>query len=304
MVTGACQANAGLLIVDVEKGVQEQTKRHAYILKLLGINQLIVVINKMDLVNFSKKKYEKVKKEVLKYLKEIGTTPNFIIPVSAYYGDGVTKNSERIPWYKAETVIDALDALKEPFKTYDFRLPIQDIYKLSNKRIYVGNILSGMVKVGENVKIFPSGEEAKIEQIITFEGKMKEAEKPKAIGVTLNKQGFLRGNVITKGKKPIVTNEIEPTVFCLLNEVKEKEQYIFRCVTQETKCKIERVVEKIDVNTLEKIKNTTALKETEVGKVKIHLNKPVVVEKFENLPELGRFILEKNGEIVAGGIIT
>jgi len=302
MVTGASQADASILIIDVKEGVQEQTKRHAYLLKLLGISNLIIAINKMDLVNYEEKFFKKVKDEIILFLNEIGISSSFIIPISAYEGDNIVKKSENMKWYKGLTILEALDNLKKVTTIYDFRMPIQDIYEVNNKEVYVGNILSGEVRKGEIVKIFPNNENTKVKEILISNGEIEYAKSPMAIGIVIDKK-LKRGNVLAKGKKPLILKKISPLVFCLIDELIENENYTLRCVTQEVKCKINKIIEKIDINTLERLESHGKLKETDIGKIEISLEKPIVMEKFNELKELGRFVLLNKGEIIAGGIL-
>lgn len=301
MVTGVSQADAAILIVDVKEGIMEQTKRHAYLLKLLGISNIIVVVNKMDLVDYKKEYFEKVKQGILNYLEEIGIFPRNLIPISAYEGDNVVKKSKRMNWYRGLTFIEALDSLEKKEELFDLRLPIQDVYLENGKPIYVGNILSGEIRKGEIVKCYPGGEEIKIKKILDGEREIELAKAPKAVGLLASKE-LRRGFVLTKNSEPIVTKEISALVFCLIENIEEKRKYTLRCSTQEVECKIEKILEKIDVETLEK-ERARRLKEAEIGKLEISLKKPIVVERFKNLKELGRFVLLKNGKIIGGGII-
>lgn len=301
MITGASQADASVLIIDAKEGIKEQTKRHAYLLKLLGIEQVIIAISKMDLVGYNKKIFEKIRDEMLDYLSNIEIKPNFVIPVSAYEGDNVVNNSENMKWYKGLTVLKALDSFKIAFKDYDFRFPIQDVYNIEDEKVCVGNIISGEIKKDEKIKIFPEGKEAKIKKIIVLEKELKKAGKPKAIGIVLDDK-VERGEIICKGKKPILTKEIETNIFCMIEKLEIGERYTFRCATQEISCKIDDIKEVINVLTLNRERENT-LKETEIGKVRLILDKIAVIEKFNTLSNLGRFVLEKNGEIIAGGII-
>jgi len=302
MVTGASQADASILIIDVKEGIQEQTKRHAYLLKLLGISNLIIAINKMDLVNYEEKFFKKVKNEITLFLNEIGVSSSFIIPISAYEGDNVVKKSENMKWYKGLTILEALDNLKKATTIYDFRMPIQDIYEINNKEVYVGNILSGEIRKGEIVKIFPNNENAKVKEILISNGEIEYAKSPMAIGIVIDKK-LKRGNVLAKGKKPLILKKISPLVFCLIDELIENENYTLRCVTQEVKCKINKIIEKININTLERLEAHGKLRETDIGKIEISFEKSIVMEKFNELKELGRFVLLNKGEIIAGGIL-
>lgn len=305
MVTGASQANAAILIVDSKEGIREQTKRHAYILEFLGIEQTIVAVNKMDLVGFSELRFNEIKNDLAEYLTQIGIKPECFLPISAYKGDNVVTRSHNMPWYSGNTVIQALDSLKEVAREYHFRMPIQDVYEIEEDKISVGTILSGSLTKGDNVEIFPPGGEAKIRGIVTFEGELEEATKPRSIGVIFD-GGLLveRGNVICKGENPLVVTRTKASILCMSDELLAGGKYGFRCTTQETGCTLEKVIERIDTTTLEELAGGGNLRKTEIGKVILEFERPVVVERFSALPELGRFILEEQGEIVAGGVIT
>jgi small GTP-binding protein len=159
MLTGASQAEAALLIVDAKEGVEEQTKRHANLVSMLGLGQIIVVINKMDLVDYKEDKFNSLKKEVDKFLSSIKQRPDYYIPISALKGDNVAKHSEQMNWYKGMTVLESLDSLKNeiPLEDKSLIFPIQDVYKISGKRIAVGRIEAGSLSKGMEVKILPDG---------------------------------------------------------------------------------------------------------------------------------------------------
>jgi len=302
MVTGASQAEASILIVDVTRGAEEQTMRHAYILKLLGIDRVILAVNKMDLINYDKEKYTRVARQCEKYLRAIGITLQHMIPVSAYNGDNIVKPSQRMNWYKGPTILEALDSLDVIRMEYDFRLPVQDHYTINGDRVYVGNILSGCISRRSEVTVYPGGENAVVKEILTFEGRLEKACRPKAIGLILSGFSPKRGDIIARGGRPTVAKNVRSTILCLIGEVRENESYLFRCTTQEVKCKVRRIEDKVDVETLERLPSTGVLKQAEIGTVYIEFEHPVVLEKVIVLPELGRFVLLKNGIIVAGGI--
>ncbi len=301
MVTGVSQADAAILIVDVKEGVKEQTKRHAYLAKLLGIGEVIVAINKMDLVNYDRNAFERVREEVLDYLRKIGLKAKFVIPISAYYGDNVAKKSEKMDWYKGLTLLEALDRLEKRSKGFDFRFIVQDEFRLDGETIYLGNVIAGKVKRGEIVKRFPEGDEVLIKKIFYGEKGVEKAKEPLAVGIIADKK-LRRGNVLAKGEAK-VRKKIEALVFCLLNEIKEGNEYLLKCMTQESLCKIEKVFEKIDVENLER-KEGKRIREIEIGRVLISLDKPLAFENFKDLPEMGRFVLIEKGKIIAGGILT
>jgi len=303
MITGASQADAAILIVDASEGVREQTKRHAYILKLLGIENALVAINKMDLVGYEKHAFDRVKKDVLDYLKKLGITPKSVIPVSAKLGDNVVIKSNKMEWYKGLTLIEALDSLKRKKSDYYFRFPVQDVYEINGERLAVGNIISGEVEVGERVVIYPERREAKVEKIIVFGKKLRKAKKPSSIGLVLEGCDIGRGDVVCKGRPPVILKEFETNVFCI-RKLEVGGTYVFACMTQEVDGKILEIKERIDTNTLERKRGIKVLGECEIGRITVRLKQPMVFEKFSDVAELGRFVIKENGEIIAGGIIA
>ncbi len=298
MLTGATQAQAAVLIVSVKEGVEEQTKRHALLLKLLGIEKIIVVVNKMDLVSYEEQAFEKIKKHMLEFLNSINLRAYEVIPISAMNGDNVVNLSKNMPWYKGKTLLETLEKIEQEEKIHrTFVFSVQDVYTKNGERIYVGNIVSGKVKKGEEVLVLPKGEKVKIEKILLPE-EVEEAEYPKAIAIALNSNEISRGDVIAKHELK-TTKQIRATIFAL-SEVKNS-TYEFSCSTQKVKCKIE-IEEKLDIETLKPV-NEKELDNGDIANAIITLERPVVIENFYTLPELGKFTLEKEGEVVAGGII-
>jgi len=307
MITGATQAEAAILIIDVTCGVQEQTRRHAYILSMLGINQVIVVLNKMDLVDYSQEAFDEVKEQATNFLKAIGIEPKFLIPISAMNGDEVARPKDSLGWYSGPTVLTALDNLKKKPLATDkpLRLPIQDMYTFRNRRIAVGRVVSGVIRRGDKVCISPDGEKTSIESLEEFERNPSKASAGKSTGITVS-SGFLRrGQVISHiNDIPLVTSSFKGHVFWMENSpYSQGEQITFKCATQETSCTLQ--IEKVfNSSTLKMVKhNGKKIENRQVADVKIETVNPVVVENFNDIPELGRFILERK-DCCAGGIIT
>ncbi len=309
MITGASQAEAAMLIVDIEEGVQEQTRRHAYILSLLGLDQVIVVINKMDLVDYKEERYEEVKKELLKFLNSIKIKPTYIIPISAKQGDFIAKKTKNLSWFKGPTVLEALDTFKtrKSARNKALRLPVQDVYKYE-KRIIAGRVESGTIKPGEKIKILPSGEETIVQSIEEY-GKenVKQAEAGKSTGITTRDKVFAdRGDVITHTRDlPAVTDTIKAHVFWMDKQpFKKNERLLFKCATQEVMSSIDKIDRVIDSSTLKLLsKDADQIKNREVADIIIKTEKPVVVENFNIVQELGRFVFQRK-DTCAGGIIT
>jgi len=310
MITGASQAEAAILIIDVVEGVKEQTKRHSYMLSLLGLHQVVVVLNKMDLVNFSQDRFDTIKKDAAKWLKSISIEPTFYIPISAIKGDNVVSKSENMDWYTGLTFLESLDTLqnRQPPEHKPLLMPIQDVYKIGDKRINVGRVESGIIEKGAEVKILPTGRITKINSIEKYLEETNKAIASECIGITTTDSVFLdRGNVVClPGAEPALTDRIPANIFWMTKQDFGKDQKLtIRCATQETACKVESIDKRIDSSTLEVIaENADVIKNLEVAEVVIKTKKPVAIKDFNDVQELGRFVLVQNENICAGGIIT
>src|SRR5947207_6932979 len=221
MITGASQADGALLIIDALEGVRDQTRRHGYLLHLLGIKQVAVVVNKMDRVDFSGARFAAISQEISAHLTGLGVTPTAVIPISARDGDGVAALTPRTRWYQGPTVVEALDALEpaRPLEALALRLPVQAIYKFDDRRIVAGRIESGHLAAGEEIVIMPAGKIAKIK---TIEGwpatPVKGAQTAgRSVGITLDRELFIeRGDVIAHvGATPRDTRRIRRRIFWL-----------------------------------------------------------------------------------------
>jgi sulfate adenylyltransferase large subunit len=309
MISGASQAEAAALIVDAEEGVKEQTKRHAYILGMLGLSQVIVIINKMDLVRYDQNRYENVKKELLEFLSNINIKPYYVIPISAKNGDFIANKTENMEWYQGPTLLEALDTFKtkESANEKPLRFVVQDVYSL-DKRIIAGRVESGIIRKGDRIRILPSGEETGVKSVEEYLKNITEAEAGKSIGITTEDKLFIdRGDVIVNnnGDMPTVTKRIKANVFWMDRiPFKKGESLRFRCATQEVNCDIESIKRVINSSTLELIaEDATEIRNREVANIIIRTDKPVVVENFNKMEELGRFVLGRE-DTCAGGIIT
>lgn len=310
MITGASQAEAAVLIVDAKEGVREQTRRHAYILDMLGIDQVIVLINKMDLVGYDRERFDLVRKELLQFLSEIGIKPSFVIPISAREGDFVAGKTDNMEWYDGPTVLEALDRLriKVSAREKPLRFVVQDVYNF-DKRIVVGRVESGVIRRGDQIKILPSGEVTRVKTIEEYlKDDVPEAEVGKSIGITTEEKLFIdRGDVIVHdgADLPAVRDEIRANIFWMdKTPYKIGETVWLRCATQEVACEIEKINRVIDSSTLESIGDSVnEIRDREVADITIRTAKPVVVERFNSIPELGRFVLARE-DTCAGGIIT
>lgn len=310
MITGASHAEAAVLIVDVNEGVKEQTKRHSYILSMLGLNQVIVVMNKMDLVDFSAERFETVKQDLQEWLRAVDITPLVCVPISAIRGDNIAAKSKNMDWYAGPTFLESLDALQNTPPTEDkpLLLPIQDVYKIQDKRISVGRVESGVIKKGAEVKVLPGGHVTSVLSIEKFLEDTDTAIAGECIGLTTAEAVFIeRGNVLcSPASQPILTDRITANIFWMSGKDFTKNRKLtIRCATQEMSCKVVSIDKRIDSSTLELLDtDCQTLKNLEVAEVTIETKKPIVVKNFNDVQELGRFVLVHDQNICASGIIT
>lgn len=310
MITGASQADAAILVIDATEGIREQTKRHAYILSLLGLEEIIVVINKMDMAGYNKEKFEELKEEITKFLMKMNKKAFCFIPISAMLGDNVLKRSKEMDWYEEPTVIESLDRLTNHSSSDNYSLiaPVQDVYRVGEKRIIICNIEKGSVSAGKKIKIYPNGNASEVRSIESFLSDKKEAFAGENIGITTIDPLFAeRGNVICGfSDKLDISDSFHANVFWMHQEsIKKGEGITLKCATQEVDCKIEEIYKKIDSSTLEFIDNNMEmLKSLEIGQVLIKTKKPITMTTFSKMQEMGRFVLTKKESICAGGIIT
>lgn len=308
MITGASQAETAAIIIDAEEGVKEQTKRHAFILSMLGMKNVIVLINKMDRVGYNQGRFNEINDAFTHFLKEIRLNAVDIIPISASKGDNVVNRSDHLPWYAGQTFLEALDSLhlKKNEQDLPFRFVVQDIYNFS-KRIIAGKVVSGVLRQNEMVTILPTGESTRIQSLEEYLKCPTTAETGKCIGITTTEKVFCdRGYVFSDPEDlPVVTHQFRANIFWMDKvPCKKGETVIFRCSTQESRCTITAFHTVIDSSSLEQIGSyTNEIKNREVAQVTIHTDNPVVLEEFSKTAELGRFVLVTN-DVSAGGIIT
>ena len=310
MITGASQADVAVLICSAYEGVEEQTRRHAYVLKLLGLHQIIVAYNKMDLVGYDQRRFEEVKADLNEFLRRIDVTPRLEVPVSAKLGDNVAERSPNMPWHDGPTILEGLDWFKKSLLPTEkpVRLPIQDVYEVDGQQVAVGRVESGILERGAILTFLPSGAGRSVVEIRKHgEQDIHSASAGECIGIVFDSGAVERGEV---GCPPedvakLVTS-LDASVFWLARTpLRTRDELTVRCSTQEKTCRVSAIRERVDSSTLEHLEHDAAtLLETEVGEVTITTDSPIVVEAFEDVPELGRFVLLRNRDVVAGGIVT
>jgi bifunctional enzyme CysN/CysC len=309
MITGASQADGAVLIIDALEGVRDQTRRHGYLLHLLGIKQVAVVVNKMDRVDFSAIRFKEISDEISAHLIGLGVTPSAVIPISARDGDGVAERTPRIGWYKGPTVVEALDALEpaRPLEQLALRLPVQAIYKFDDRRIVAGRIESGNLAAGDEIVIMPAGKIARIRTVeswpVTPLGGPQGAGR--SVGITLDRELFLeRGDVIAHtGQSPRDTRRIRARIFWLHDkELSKGDAILIRLGTREARATVVAIEKAVDPGELSNAE-TRSIARNHVGEIDISLAQPIAADPYSENPRTGRLVIEVNGRIAGGGLV-
>ena len=306
MLTGASHADVAVLVVSAEEGVQEQTRRHMFLLKMLGIKQVFVVVNKMDIEDYKKERFEEVKEQISKLLDSFDYQAEemLFIPVSAMEGDNIYSYSEKMKWYDGPTLIDALDGVTLKGKEKPLRFAVQDIYKVEDEETIVGRVESGILRRADNVVFEPSGVKAKVEKINVFEGELAEAKAGDSIGIIINGGVVKRGDVLgLLEKPPKPTNAFLGEAVLLDKNLKKGEVVEIRCGTAKVSGEIKEIKEKIDSETGAVLEsNPEEINEHDAATI-VFATEPLVVEEFAEIPELGRFVLVKANKNIGAGVV-
>jgi len=314
MITGASQADAAILVVDARDGVQAQTKEHIFLSRTIGINQLIVAINKMDRVNYEEKRFNEVKKDVSSLLKIIGYKVDKIpfVPISAFYGENIIKKSEKLPWYNGPTLIDTINALEVPFLPVDLplRLPIQDVYSISGVgTVPVGRVETGVMKKGDKVIFQPSNVIGEIKSIEMHHEEIPEALPGDNVGFNVRgvgKKDIRRGDVCGHPENPpSVAEEFTAQVVILQHPTAITVGYtpVIHCHTAQVACTFVELQKKLDPRTGQVAEeNPDFLKTGDAAIVKLKPTRPLVIEKSKDIPQMGRFAIRDMGMTIAAGV--
>ena len=312
MVCGAAQADAAVLVVDALEGVREQTRRHGYLLHLLGIRQVAVAINKMDLAGYAESRFEEVSGECLDYLGSIGldTADIRVVPVCGRDGDNIAKASAHMPWYDGPTVVETLEAFHPPAGPVGLplRFPLQDVYKLDERRILAGRIESGRLHVGDEVLFSPSGKKAKVATIESWNtpGAVMSAHAGQSVGITLDEQIFVeRGDVTShEAHAPMLTNVFKARLFWLGHAPLEAgKTYKIKLGTAEHQVEVQSVERVIDVEDLSSTSGGK-VERNAIGEVILRSRGLMTVDPFTSNMRMGRFVLVDGYDTVGGGLIS
>jgi len=314
MITGASQADAAILVVAAPDGVMAQTKEHVFLSRTLGINQLIIAVNKMDAADYSEERYNAVKEEVSQLLGMVGFKASEVpfIPTSAFEGDNMQAPSPNTPWYKGPSVLEALNAIKEPEKPdkLPLRIPIQDAYTISGiGTVPVGRVETGIMKKGQNVTFMPSNSTGEVKSIEMHHEEQPQAGPGDNIGWSVRgvgKSDVRRGDVCGPADKPpSVADEFTAQIVVLQHPSAVTVGYtpVFHCHTAQTACTLMSIDKKLDPKSGQvKEENPTFIKAGDAAIVTIKPTRPMVIEPIKEIPQLGRFAIRDMGMTIAAGM--
>jgi len=315
MITGASQADAAILVVSAKDGIQEQTKEHMYLSKVLGIQQVLVAVNKMDAVNYDEATFKKVKEEVGKLLSNIGYKIDEVpfIPVSAYVGDNVVKKSTNMGWYKGQTLIEAMDGtIKAVERPVDkpLRLPVQDVYTITGVgTVPVGRVETGVLKPNDKIVFMPSGATGEVKSVEMHHKQLDKAEPGDNVGFNtrgVEKKAIRRGDVVGhQNNPPTVAKEFTGQIIVLQHPTVITKGYtpVFHISTSHIAGKITEIVKKIDPKTGATVaENPDMLKSGDAAVIKVQPVQPVSIEKQADFPQMAKFAIRDMGKTVAAGI--
>ena len=310
MVSGAAASDAALLVIDAKEGVREQSRRHGYLLHLLGVRQVAVVVNKMDLVNYAEDRFKEVSREIREYLGGLGVEPSFVIPVSAREGDGVARVTDNMAWYDGPTTLEALDRFPASVPTVDqaLRFPVQDVYKFDDRRIIAGRIESGRLHVGDEILFSPSNKTARIKSIEGWNNSapIMAASAGQSIGITLEEQLFIeRGEIISHLEEPpMETNVFKAHLFWLGDKpVTVGKRYLMKLATARYTVEVQSIERVIDTADLSGAP-AEQVERNAVAEVILRSRAQIALDDFPVNARTGRFVIIEDYDAVGGGIIS
>jgi sulfate adenylyltransferase large subunit/thioredoxin-dependent adenylylsulfate APS reductase len=312
MITGAAQADAAILIVDATEGVREQTRRHGYLLHLLGVRQVAVVVNKMDRVDYDPARFRDIEREITDYLTNLGVPPSVVLPISARQGDNVAHRTQAIDWHQGPTVLEALDQFSpaQAPQNLTFRLPVQAVYKFDDRRIIAGRIESGRIAVGDEITITPGAKFAMVKSIEAWPVPNaactpRHASAGQSIGITLDRELFVeRGNMVSLTSAPASAGRnIHARVFWLHpTPLTVGMRLVARIGTAETRAVISGIDKAVDPGRLEP-ETASVIGQNNVGEIELSLAQPLAVDVHGINQFTGRVVLELDGRIAGGGLV-
>ena len=310
MLTGASQADAAILVVSAVEGIEDQTRQHLYLVKMLGINQLVAAVNKMDIAGYSRERFEEVSKKLTAVLHSLGYEEVPVVPVSAFCGDNVMKRLEKMRWYEGVPLIEVLDRSITPLEPptgKPLRCFIQDVYELEEGSVIVSKVETGVLKVGAEVQVVPSMERGIVKRIESFAEELKEAFPGDSVGLMVDGITAVgRGDVIAAVEEDLELAEefIAELIIFADFTLRNGDDVTIRIGTAERKCEIERIIERIDPLDLTVAEESPEVLENgDVGRILFRSAEPIYVESYLSFPQLGRFVVIGKRGATAAGII-
>ena len=313
MITGAANAEAALLLIDANEGIQEQSRRHGYLLNLLGIRQIVVLVNKMDLQGYSQARFEQIERDYRDFLRTVGVEPGLFLPMSAKLGDNIASPSPNMSWWHGPTVLAALDEFKVTDRpdNQPLRFPIQDIYRFDDRRILAGRVEAGSLKVGDRLLFSPGNKTSTVKTIERWSAPPQDhASAGESIGITLSEQIFVERGAIAalETSPPYTLNRFKARLFWLGRKPFAKgKSYKLKLATQEAECEIESIEKVIDASTLETISrshNEIFVGRHEVAELTIRTKRAVAFDTHAEIIPTGRFVIVDGFEVAGGGIVA
>lgn len=314
MVTGASQASAALLVIDAKEGMRENSRRHGYILSLLGIRRLAVLINKMDLIGYDEGRFRRAAEDCDSFLKRVGVHPDHVIPVCGLHGDNLARTSARMSWYRGPTVLSALDGFTPENSAADqpFRMPVQDVYKFTaegdTRRIIVGTVESGSLSAGDEVVFSPSGKSSGVRSLEDYPRPRRGRIGPGAAAAfTLADQVYVkRGDMVSRRdeKPPRVGTRFEASLFWLGREsLKTDKDYVLKIGSTRVTARLERILRVVDASSLASRKGAKSVACNEAADCLLRTSQAVAFDLAGENAATGRFALVDGFEIGGGGVI-
>jgi len=312
MITGAAQADAALLLIDASEGVRDQTRRHGYLLHLLGVRQVAVVVNKMDRIGFDPARFGEIAAEIGAHLERLGVTATAVIPVSARNGDNVTLRTPATEWHDGPTVLEALDTFAPARARADLalRFPVQAVYKFDDRRIVAGRVESGRITVGDEIVVMPGEKRARVETIEAWPAPAaahapRTASAGQSIGITLDRELFIeRGNVIAPADSPVAaTRRLTARVFWLnARPLAVGGAIVARIGTAEARGVVTAIANAVDPGLLAS-DGAAFIGQNHVGEITLELAQPLATDPHTVDAGMGRIVLEFDGRIAGGGLV-
>lgn len=311
MFTGASQADASVLVVSAKEGIEDQTKQHAFLIKTLGIQQLVIAVNKMDELNYDEKNFAKLLEKLKPILTPLGYADSPIVPISALKGENIFTKSRNMPWYKGASLIETLDSYIKPPQAplnKPLRVCVQDVYKRETVETIVCKVVAGTLEVGKTVRFLPSGKLGNVKEIEMFDKKIKKALPGDSVGLIVEGMaGVARGEVVSYPENAAkVAGTFRAEVVLLTDiEISTGEVHTIRIGTAEKKCRITQILNEIDPLNLQVLSSHPQfIKGGGVGEVEFSALEHFCIELHSDFPPLGRFVIEGRKGPIAAGIVS